>query len=84
MSRFLVEDEITSILGEMSAVDARYVHTQLAPAAQWDIAHGLGKRPVVAVVDSAGSVVVGNVQHVDANHVRLTFAAPFAGVAYLN
>jgi hypothetical protein len=38
----------------------------------------------VAVVDSAGSVVFGDVVYISANVVSITFVAAFGGKAYLN
>jgi len=38
----------------------------------------------VTVVGSAGQVVVASIEYLDEDRVRLTFAAPFAGSAYLN
>lgn len=64
--------------------DLSYVHDQLVPAATWVVTHNLGKYPSVAVVDSGGTVVWGDVQHTDANHVTLSFAVAFGGRAYLN
>lgn len=46
--------------------------------------HNLGKRPAVTVVDSAGTVVIGEVDYLDDNTVRLTFCAAFSGTAYFN
>ena len=48
------------------------------------IVHGLGKFPSVTVVDSANSVVVGNVAYDSPNQVTVTFEASFSGKAYLN
>lgn len=61
-----------------------FVFTQNNPAAQWDVAHGMGQFPSVTVVDSAGDAVLGRVEYVDENLVRLHFSAPFSGKAYLN
>lgn len=67
-----------------SGVDLNYTHAQSVASATWTIAHNLGKRPSVTVVDSAGDVCVGNVHYTDANNLTVTFSAAFAGVAYLN
>lgn len=64
--------------------DARYTYTKLAPESVWEIEHNLGKFPSVTVVDSAGSVVIGEVEYIDMNRTKVTFAGAFAGVAYLN
>ena len=63
---------------------ASYAHLQAIPAATWTINHGLGRFPSVTVVDSAGSVVVGNIEYVSSNTVVLYFSAAFGGSAYLN
>lgn len=64
--------------------DLSYTHAQTVPAALWLVAHNLGKYPSTTVVDSAGSVVIGDVSHADANNLQLTFSGAFAGTAYLN
>ncbi len=60
-----------------------YIHDQAAPSATWTIAHNLNRFPAVAVVDSANSVVYGDVVYDSANQVTVTFAAAFGGKAYL-
>lgn len=61
-----------------------YFHSQVMPAANWVIAHGLGRYPSVVVVDSAGSMVEGDVHYDTPNQVILSFGAPFAGTASLS
>ena len=63
---------------------ASYTHTQAIPQSVWAISHNLGRYPSVTVVDSAGSVVVGDIEYVSNNSVVLTFSAAFGGSAYLN
>ena len=48
------------------------------------IAHSLSKFPAVTTVDSAGSHIVGEVQHIDNNNLTLTFKADFQGKVYVN
>ena len=48
------------------------------------IAHNLGKFPSVTTVDSAGSHVVGDIQHIDNNNFTITFKASFQGKVYVN
>ena len=50
----------------------------------WEINHNLGKFPSVSIVDSAGTVVIGDVSHTDINNLTISFASGFAGTAYLN
>lgn len=61
-----------------------YVYNQAVPSALWVISHGLGRFPSVIVVDSAGSLVVGDVLYESSNTVKVSFEASFGGIAYLN
>jgi len=61
-----------------------YTHTQIVPSQTWSINHSLGRFPPVAVVDSAGSVVLGDVKYLSADDIEISFTAAFAGKAYLN
>lgn len=64
--------------------DAKYTHDQVAPSAAWSVVHNLGKFPSVTVVDSGGTVVIGEIQHTNANNLSVLFSAAFSGKAYLN
>jgi hypothetical protein len=66
------------------AADKNYVHTQGTPAEVWTVTHNLGKNPSVTVVDSAGTVVIGQVDYNSINQITLTFKASFSGKAYFN
>ena len=61
----------------------RKVHTQASVSSTWVITHDLGGRPSVTVVDSAGTVVVGDVSYNSDTQVTVSFTAPFSGYAYL-
>ena len=61
----------------------RHVHTQSAASATWTITHLLGGRPSVSVVDSSGTVVVGEVRYDSNTVVTVLFTTPFSGYAYL-
>lgn len=61
----------------------RYVYTQSSPSATWDIVHELGGRPSVTVVDSAGTVVIGEVTYISDTQIQIAFTAAFSGFAYL-
>lgn len=78
----LTGDQTAEQLGITS--DQHYTHKQAQAAKVWTIKHSLGKRPAVTVVDSAGTVVIGEVEYIDDNTVRLTFCAAFSGTAYFN
>lgn len=64
--------------------DITYIHTQMTAAKIWTVTHNLGKFPSVSVVDSAGSAVIGDVEYLDKDCVRISFSAAFGGHAYLN
>ena len=70
--------------GPAGISSVHYVHTQEAAAAEWTVTHNLGRYPSVTVVDSAESVVIGDVEYDSANCVILRFSAAFSGKAYLN
>jgi hypothetical protein len=61
-----------------------YTHTQNTPSATWTITHNLNCFPSVSIADSAGSVVIGDINYTNANTLVVTFAAAFGGKAYLN
>lgn len=66
--------------------DKNYVSPSLnfsAGVAQ-TITHGLNKFPSVTVVDSGGSHIVGDVQHINENSFTITFTASFQAKVYAN
>ena len=81
--------QITAVSASMGVqgprgLDLSYEHTQGVAASLWVVAHGLGKRPSVTVVDSAGDQVEGSVTYLNLNNLRIEFSAPFSGEAFLN
>ena len=64
--------------------DKHYTHKQDSASATWVIVHNLGKYPSVAVVDSAGTAVVGEITYNNTNQVTVKFTSAFSGKAYLN
>lgn len=64
--------------------DLSYTHTQGTPATVWTINHNLQKHPSITVVDSGGTVVLGNIQHVSPTQATVTFGVAFGGKAYAN
>lgn len=61
----------------------RHVHSQPVVSSVWAINHTLGGKPQVTIVDSADTVVVGEVTYNSNSQVTVTFTAPFSGYAYL-
>jgi hypothetical protein len=64
--------------------DRHYAHDQASPSSIWTVTHSLGKHPSISVVDSAGTLIMGEVEHLSLNQTRLTFSSAFAGKAYFN
>jgi hypothetical protein len=61
----------------------RHVHTQGTASTTWTINHALGGYPSVSVVDSANTVVFGEVNYVSTSQVVVNFTSAFSGFAYL-
>lgn len=61
-----------------------YIYSQNTPSTTWTIAHNLGQYPSVTVVDSGGTVVLGDVTYNSADQITLTFGVSHGGKAYLN
>jgi hypothetical protein len=61
-----------------------YTHNQLSSSSTWTITHNLSRFPSVTIVDSAGTVQIGEVFYVSSNQVIVSFSSPFGGKAYLN
>lgn len=68
----------------LSGSDKSFEFTQASPAVSWTVNHDLNKFPSVTIVDSAGTQVIGDVQHVDNDNLTITFINQFSGKAYLN
>ena len=64
--------------------DANHVHDQGVASSQWVIDHNLAKKCSVTVVDSAGTVVIGQVTYNSDNRCTLDFEAAFSGKAFFN
>jgi hypothetical protein len=61
-----------------------FAYTQQTPSATWTIAHNLNFHPNVTIVDSAGTIVEGEMTYVDQNNMILHFQSAFSGNAYLS
>ena len=72
------------LIAWIEAATNTYVHDQMVASAHWTIEHNLDKYPSVSVVDSAGSIVIGDVQYISRNQLIVTFIGEFSGKAYLN
>ena len=57
---------------------------QFLAGQSYTVTHNLNKFPSVTTVDSAGSHLIGDVQHIDNNSFNVTFTATFYGKVYSN
>jgi hypothetical protein len=73
-------DEIADLL----RIPSRSIWFQPEASAEWIVVHGLNGFPNVTVVDSTGRVVHGALEYIDANTVRISFNAAFAGAAFIS
>ena len=64
--------------------DKHFTYIKSTPDSVWEITHDLDKYPSVTVVDSAGSVVMGDITYTSKSAIKITFSAAFSGKAYLN
>ena len=81
---FLNVEGFTHTLAKLKSITSTYMYEQGVAANIWEITHNMGKFPSVTVVDSAGSVVIGAVEYIDINNLKITFNSSFGGKAYLN
>jgi hypothetical protein len=77
---FLSNQEKTALLSFTES----YVHDQIASSATWTVMHNLNKYPNVTILDSAGTLVIGEIEYISKNILVLRFAAEFSGKAYLS
>ena len=73
-----------AVYPELAASDKNYVFVQSTPSTTWNITHNLSKFPSVSVVDSANTVVYGDIDYINENSLTITFSAAFGGKAYMN
>lgn len=78
----MIIDNLTR--GTTLSGDKTYTHNQIIPSSTWNIEHNLSKYPAVTVTDSAGSVVIGDMQYISENKIVINFVGDFSGKAYLN
>lgn len=61
----------------------RHVFTQASASTDWVITHTLGGKPSITIVDSADTVVIGEVKYDSNTQVTVSFTSAFSGFAYL-
>ena len=64
--------------------DIAYIHHQISASREWLVCHNLNKHPSVTVVDSASTVVVGDIAYLNTDELIIHFTSEFSGRAFLN
>jgi len=59
-----------------------YRHSQVIPSTTWLFTHDLQYPASITTVDSAGTVLYGDVAYLDDFNIQIDFAFPTAGYAY--
>jgi hypothetical protein len=78
--------EVVGVTEEELSLATRYVHQQAIASDEWLIDHTLGYNPAgVSVIESTGDAIMGAHDYpVNNSRVRISFASPCSGVAYLS
>lgn len=66
-----------------SSVLGLYTHEQTLASDEWIIDHNTGHYPCVTIVDNNNIVMVGTIQYVTLNRVKVTFESAVTGKAFL-
>ena len=61
-----------------------FMFTQSSPSTQWTINHNMGKNPSVFTEDENSNDIMGMIEFVDSNNLKIYFNQPVAGKAYLS
>ena len=83
-SKLGIKTEAESDFEYVDLGNITYIHNQISASQEWLVCHNLGKHPSVTVVDSAGTVVVGDITYLNAEELIIRFTAEFSGRAFLN
>ena len=70
--------------GTTATFEVAYHHTQSLSSDTWEVEHNLGFYPNITTMDSAGTVVEGELQHLSKYRLRAIFSAPISGQAFLS
>lgn len=66
-----------------SSILGAYEHEQTLASDEWIIDHNTGHYPCVTIVDDNNVVMLGTIQYITLNRVKVTFNEPVTGKAYL-
>jgi hypothetical protein len=67
--------------------DLTFVYNQKTSSSEWTINHNLGKYPSVTIIgefDTGKESVLGDIEYIDKDTLKILFETPITGTAYLN
>jgi hypothetical protein len=71
--------------GSAGAAGGSYVHHQSSASSLWTVTHNLGYYAGgISVIDSAETVVVGDITHTSINQFTVSFSTAFSGKVYVS
>ena len=78
--------QLLSTANGVEWTDQTYTHNQSSSGAatSWTVTHNLNKYPSVTVIDTANSVIIGQIEYNSVNQLTITFKSATNGKAYLN
>lgn len=79
-----IVEEADIIIRDIEFPAVAFAHTQGVSSNSWTIVHNLNFYPNVTVIDSAGTVVEGEISYTSRNTLIVTFSGSFSGNAYLS
>ena len=79
-----IVDPADIIIRDIDFPAVAFAHTQGVSSNTWTINHNLNFYPNVTVIDSAGTVVEGEIFYTSRNILTVTFSGAFSGKAYLS
>jgi hypothetical protein len=81
---YLDEEGVKHVFQKIKILTDTFIYEQAIAANVWEIQHNMKKYPSVTIIDSANNEVMGTVEYIDNNNLRITFNGAFGGKAYLN
>jgi len=72
------------VINQLAFPSVSFHHQQGTSSNTWTITHNLNFYPNVTVVNSAGTIVEGEITYTNKNSLVLNFQSAFSGNAYLS
>ena len=81
---YLDEEGVKHVFQKIKTLTNTFIYEQATATSVWEIQHNMKKYPSVTIIDSANNEVMGAIEYIDNNNLRITFNGAFGGKAYLN